>query len=281
MPRRPIKRQPAKPRPRRAQRGPARSVPLRSQRQRWLQLARTLPMTVQLTLLFMVCGVIWLTLNWGYQVVRKPSELLFPVSGAFYKTPSQTWDQYQALFRRHSTTLITPPLLAALAQVEGSGNPLVRTYWRWSFSARPFEIYRPASSAVGMYQMTDGTFAEARRYCVHDHQVVADGPWHDFDSCWFTGLYTRVIPSHAVELTAAYLDRRVRDIVARRKAQPTTAQLQDLAAIIHLCGAAAGARHAARSYRIRSGERCGDHDVRGYVGRINAVKQRFAALAAR
>jgi hypothetical protein len=83
-----------------------------------------------------------------------------------------------------------------------------------------------------------------------------------------------------VELTAAYLDRRVRDIVARRRAGPTTAQLQDLAAIIHLCGAGAGARHAARGYRIRNGERCGDHDVRGYVGRVNAMKRRFAALAA-
>ena len=30
---------------------------------------------------------------------------------------------------------------AALAQVEASGNPLVRTYWRWSWATRPFDVY--------------------------------------------------------------------------------------------------------------------------------------------
>ena len=59
-----------------------------------------------------------------------------------------------------------------------------------------------------MYQITDGTFAQARRYCVHDHVVVEDGPWHDVRSCWFNALYTRTVPSHAVELTSAYLDAR-------------------------------------------------------------------------
>ena len=52
-----------------------------------------------------------------------------------------------------------------------------------------------------MYQITDGTFAEAKRYCIHDHAVVEDGPWHDPRSCWFNALYMRVVPSHAVELT--------------------------------------------------------------------------------
>jgi hypothetical protein len=280
MPRRPAKRKPAKRRPGRSPPGVTRFLPTVEQRQRWYQGLRTLPTTLQIALLFAVCAAAWLTLNWGYQVVRKPSELFFPVSGAFYKTPTQTWDQYARVFHRHSTSLIAPQFLAALAQVEGSGNPVVRTYWRWSFNSPPFDVYRPASSAVGMYQMTDGTFAEARRYCVHDHQVVEDGPWHAWNSCWFTSLYTRVIASHAVELTAAYLDRRVRDIVARRKAQPSTAQLQDLAAIIHLCGAGAGARHANRGFRLSSGQRCGDHDVRAYVNRVNGMKRRFEALAA-
>ena len=60
-----------------------------------------------------------------------------------------------------------------------------------------------------MFQLTDGTFAEARRYCIHDHVVVEDGPWHDLNSCWFNGLYTRVVAGHAVEMTAALLDRDV------------------------------------------------------------------------
>jgi hypothetical protein len=259
----------------------ARVLPTLTQRQRGYQWLRTTPATLQLLVLFALCGGFWLALNWAYQVARKPSELWFPVSGAFYKTPAETWDQYSTVFRRHSTPLITPEFLAALAQIEGSGNPVARTYWRWSFGSKPFDVYRPASSAVGMYQITDGTFAEARRYCIHDHRVVADGPWDDWNSCWFTSLYTRVIPSHAVELTAAYLDQRVQEIVARRHLNPRLSQAQDLAAVIHLCGAGAGASYAARGFRVSNAQRCGDHTVRVYLSRVNAMQQRFAALAAR
>ena len=53
-------------------------------------------------------------------------------------------------------------------------------------------------------------------------------------SCWFNSLYTRVVPSHAVELTSA----------------PS------------------------------SGQRCGEHDLRGYLAQVNAMQRVFAALAA-
>ena len=157
---------------------------------------------VRILVASMAVLLLWSAVNWLYQVVRKPTELFFPVSGVLAKAPAETWRQYGPLFRRHSTAVITPPLLAALAQVEGAGNPVARTYWRWQLTWHPFEIYRPASSAVGMYQITDATFREARRFCIHDHVVVEEGAWHDVHSCWFNGLYTRVVPSHAVELTA-------------------------------------------------------------------------------
>jgi len=217
-----------------------------------------------------------LAVNWLYQVVRKPAELFFPVSGVLHKTPAQTWNQYGPLFREHSTATITPELLAAIAQVEGSGNPVARTYWRWRLTHEPFEIYRPASSAVGMYQITDGTYREAKRYCVRDHAVVMDGPWHDWNSCWFNWLYVRVVPSHAVEMTAALLDRQVTSIAAKA----TPMQKQDLAAVIHLCGAAGGRAYVARGFRPAPGQRCGDHDLRGYLARVNAMKRAFARLAA-
>ena len=88
---------------------------------------RGTPPGVQLTVLSVVFVVLFLAVNWSYQVVRKPSELFFPISGQFYKGPPETWDAYGALFERHSTAVMTPDLLAALAQVEGSGNPIVRT----------------------------------------------------------------------------------------------------------------------------------------------------------
>ena len=239
------------------------------------------PLSAQVIVGVTIVLTLWLALNWTYQVVRKPSELFFPISGVLHKTPAETWRAYSPIFRQHSTSVITPDFLAALAQVEGSGNPIVRTYWRWSFRSDPFEVYRPASSAVGMYQITDGTFVEARRYCVHDHVVVEAGPWSNFKSCWFNSLYTRTVPSHAVELTAAYLDRRVADTLRRQRvANATLRQKQNLAAVIHLCGAGAGAVYARRGLRLSARQRCGDHGVDHYVGKVNTMRRIFAGLQA-
>jgi hypothetical protein len=250
---------------------------------RWRMLLAVLaaPLVVRLMAGAAAILAVWLILNWVYQVVRKPTELFFPVSGALVKTPPETWRQYNAMFRRHSTAVITPELLAALAQIEGGGNPVARTYWRWRVSWNPFELYRPASSAVGMYQITDAAFREARRYCIRRHVAIEAGPWHDFKSCWFNSLYMRVVPSHAVEMTSALLDRSVAATLARHRivaAGPQ--QKQDLAALIHLCGAGAGDAYARRGFRLTPGQRCGDHDAGAYLARVNGLKRQFARLAA-
>jgi hypothetical protein len=237
------------------------------------------PASIQLTLLSTFLVTVWLCTNWVYQVLRKPTELLFPVSGALVKTPPQTWQEYSPIFREQATRVVTPQLLAALAQVEASGNPLVRTYWRWSWIAKPFEIYKPASSAVGMYQMTDATFAEARHYCIRDHAAIHDSP-HVLHACPFTELYSRLVPSHAVELTSAYLDVHIAGILARHPGlHATLRQKQDLAAVIHLCGAGAGDLYAQRGFHFVEGERCGDHDPRAYLARVNAMKALFTRLS--
>ena len=249
-------------------------------RRAFLKQFRGAPSVVQLPVLCVLFVALFFGVNWTYQVARKPSELFFPISGQFYKDPAETWRAYGRLFERHSTPVMTPDLLAALAQVEGSGNPIVRTYWRFSLTNEPFEIFRPASSAVGMYQITDGTFAIARRYCVHRHRVVEEGPWYDFKSCWLNELYTRTVPSHAVEMTAAYLDRGVADVLARRpNLRATLEQKQTLAAMMHLCGAGAAAEYARRGLQLTAGQRCGSHDARSYVGRVAAMQRRFKALA--
>jgi hypothetical protein len=270
---------PARKRPRRPWRIAAFLPNARSRRHAWRAFGHA-PMLLQALIVLAMAAVLWFAVNWIYQVVRKPSELFFPVSGTLNKTPTETWRQYAPLFREYSTNVISPELLAALAQVEGSGNPVVRTYWRWSwrwtFSPEPFDVYRPASSAVGMYQITDGTFAEARRYCIHDHAVVEDGPWDDWKSCWFNRLYTRVIPSNAVELTAAYLDRSVTSILERHHLKFATLERKhELAALIHLCGAGAGDAYVRRGQRLTEGERCGDHSARDYVARVNGMKRVF------
>jgi hypothetical protein len=249
-------------------------------RRRALRALLAAPLAIQLIIVAVVVLALWSATNWVYQVVRKPAELFFPVSATLSKTPSDTWRRYEPIFQVHSTAVITPELLAALAQVEGAGNPVAQTYWRWHPTWDPFELYRPASSAVGMYQIIDTTFAEAKRYCIHDHVVVEDGPWNEMGSCWFNSLYTRVVPSHAVELTSAFLDRRVASTLERNRiASATLQQKQDLATVIHLCGAGAGDAYARRGFRLTAGQRCGDHDVRGYLARVNAMKRTFARLA--
>ncbi|HEV8642188.1 MAG TPA: transglycosylase SLT domain-containing protein [Methylomirabilota bacterium] len=239
------------------------------------------PLAIRILVGAVAILAVWWAVNWMYQVIRKPTELFFPVSGALAKTPPETWRRYGPLFREHSTSVITPELLAALAQVEGGGNPVARTYWRWRLTWNPFEVYQPASSAVGMYQITDATFREAKRYCIHSHVVVEDGPWHDVSSCWFNSLYTRVVPRHAVELTAALLDRSVANTMGRQRiATATLQQKQDLAAVIHLCGAGPGDAYARRGFRLTAGQRCGDHAVSGYLAQVNAMKRQFVRLAA-
>ena len=208
--------------------------------------------------------------NWAYQLMRKPTEAFFPLDGVLAKTPAQTWREYGPLFRSHSTLTMTPELLAALAQAEGSGNPVARTYWRWRVSWNPGEVYRPASSAVGMYQITDARFAEAKRYCIHDHTAV--------DSCWFNAFYFRVVPSHAIELTSAFLDRRVAQLLAQGRLAATLEQKQDLAAVVHLCGATVADAYARRGFRPAPAERCGDHDLAGYLARLNALKRLFLQM---
>ena len=231
------------------------------------------PLAIRIVAIAATVLAVFFAANFVYHVVRKPTEMFFPVSGALNKTPLETWRQYAPLFREYSTAAITPELLAALAQVESAGNPLASTYWRWRLTWDPFAIYQPASSSVGMYQMTDAAFAEARRYCIRHHIVVDDG-------CSWNGLYTRVAPSRAVELTSVYLDRNVTEIVAHRRPAATPQQKQELAAIIHLCGAGSARVFARRGFSLAAGERCGDHDVAAYLAQINAMKREFQRFAA-
>lgn len=265
---------------RRAKRRRLRWWPGAATRRTWLRRWRRTPAAARLLTVLFVAAALALLVNGLYQVLRKPTELFFPVSGELAKLPAQTWHDYAALFRRYATANVSAELLAALAQVEASGNPLVRTYWRWSWATRPFDVYRPASSAVGMFQITDGTFAEARHYCIHEHALAREGPWNDFHSCWFNSLYVRVLPADAVQLTAAYLDLKVSSIVAHAGGNVSALHRQHLAAVVHLCGAGAAALYAQHGFRFADGQRCGDHDPREYLKRVEAMQAQFVRLAA-
>lgn len=242
---------------------------------------RSLPDALQWPLGIALVAGLLIVINVAYQVFHKPTELYFPIEDSLHKTHEQTWRAYGHLFERHSTPVITADFLAGLAQIEAAGNPVARTYWRFAWTSDPFGIYRPASSAVGMFQIIDGTFAEASRFCIHDHRVVREGPWYDWQSCWLNELYFRTIPSHSIELTSAYLHVHVEEALRRHPVRGATLrQKQELAALTHLCGAGAGRAHARRGLRLTPGLRCGSHEAYRYIAKLRMAQARFARLAA-
>lgn len=273
----------ASPRPRRSRRK-KRHGPLSLWRDRLVrawQLVNRVPPLILTAFLLALLAAALIGTNIVHWVIRKPTELLLPVSGNFVKSPEETWESYDDLFRRFSTAAIPPEMLAALAQVESAGNPAAHTYWRWNVEAPDlFGIYRPASSSVGMYQMTEPAYAEAERFCIRDHRVVAAG--NGADSCRPAAGYSRVLPAHAVELTAIYLDRAVARALGERPGQSASPQQkQDTAALVHLCGASVAKRFARGGFRLIPGERCGDHDPADYLAQVNALTRRFKRLAAK
>jgi hypothetical protein len=236
-------------------------------------------MALRLVVVGLLVLVVLIGLNLAYQIVRKPTELFGLVFAPAPLTPRETWARYGSAFQAHATNLIRPELLAALAHAESQGDPLARTSWRWRWSWNPFALYAPASTAVGLFQMTDAAFAEGRRLCVHDHRVVHAGPWHDLSACWFTGLYTRTVPGHAIEMTAARLHAHVVQALGRQQAERLgVAARERLAAVIHLCGPARGAAFARRGFRTTAGERCGTHEMAAYLARVERLTLTFERL---
>jgi hypothetical protein len=80
-------------------------------------------------------------------------------------------------------------------------------------------------------------------------------------------------------MTSAYLDTRVAQTLARFGiARASRQQKQELATLIHLCGAGAGAVYVRRGLRLAPGQQCGDHDAKGYLERVERMKRVFARL---
>jgi hypothetical protein len=239
-----------------------------------------IPASVLTIALLVVLAIGIVGANIIHWVIRKPTELLLPVSDALVKTPAATWASYGDLFRRYSTAAISPELLAALAQTESAGNPAAHTYWRWDVTAPDlFGIYRPASSSVGMFQMTEPAYDEARRFCVRRHVVVERRPGEA--ECDSRDMISRLIPAHSVELTAIYLDRSAGRLLGQPAGRSATArQKQDVAALIHLCGAGPAKGFVRRGFRLAPGERCGDHDPAAYLAQTDAMVRLFRKLAA-
>ncbi|HEY7140818.1 MAG TPA: lytic transglycosylase domain-containing protein [Methylomirabilota bacterium] len=243
------------------------------------RLARA-PLALRLALLGVLVLAALAALNVAYQVASKPTELLGLVFAPAPLTPAETWARYGSQFRAHATDLVRAELLAALAHAESQGDPLARTAWQWRWTWNPFALYAPASSAVGLFQMTDAAFAEGRQLCVHDHRVARAGSWYDPHTCWFPVLYMRTVPGHAIEMTAARLhEHLVLALGPERAGRVGVRARERLAAVIHLCGPARGAAFVRRGFRVAPGELCGTHDLAAYLARVDRFTLAFERLA--
>ena len=57
-------------------------------RRLWVRIFLAMPGSLQALLIVTVLISGWFAVNWSYHIIRKPSELFFPVSGTLNKTPA-------------------------------------------------------------------------------------------------------------------------------------------------------------------------------------------------
>jgi hypothetical protein len=91
-----------------------------------------------------------------------------------------------------------------------------------------------------------------------------------------------LLAGHTEELVAAYLTANTDDLLARyHRNNATLQQRQQLATIIHLCGAGAAAGYVRQGLHATPGQHCGDQDVAAYLARVQAMTRVFSRLQMR
>ena len=157
---------------------------------------------------------LWATVNTVYQVIRKPTRCSSRERHAQQATCRRRGASTRRLPHR-STAAISPEFLAALAQVEASGNPVARAYWRWTWTLDPLDVYRPRRARSASIRSPTARSTRRAATASAGHPGGPGRPLVAWQSFWFNWLLFRIMPSHSVELTAAYLDRAVAGALAR------------------------------------------------------------------
>ena len=219
------------------------------------------------------------SLNFLVQIYRKPTELLRFARLGRAKTPKETWSEYHEDFTRYATDVITADFLAALVQVESSGDSLASPAWTWHWSSSPWGLYGPPSTAVGLLQITKGNFSSASGLCVKDGRVGREGAWSDPQACPFTIPHSRLNASRSIEMTSAFLHSNVRKAVAGSRRRVSLRDMQKLAAVIHLCGPNKGPALIRAKFDTNALGVCGTQRVGSYVRLVMKYRARFSQLA--
>jgi hypothetical protein len=205
-------------------------------------------------------------LNFLVQIARKPAEALGILGLGKSRSIAETWHDFSRDFQRHATEIASPTFLAAMAQVESSGNRLATPKWRFRWSGGVWSWFAPESTSVGLFQLTNGAYERAKKFCIHKGQVVRVGPWRDWDSCWFNWAYLRISASDSIEMTSAYLHHEVMTSLAGQRT--SLKNQRRLAAVIHLCGPGRARGFIRSGFALGSAGHCGRHNVQKYVETI-------------
>ena len=217
-------------------------------------------------------AVFGVTTNFLWQIYQKPAEVVALLGWSKAKSHKNTWATYEGFFKEHSTRLMTPSFLAALAQIESAGNPLATPQWKFRFTDRLSRIFSPQSSSVGLYQFTSGTFEKARKYCIQGGEAQST-------NCWMNSVYARIFPSHSIEVASAYLDTEVRRMMKKYKKRLNKNMAQNLAGIIHLCGSKKAEVYFKSSFNSRKLGKCGTHNPTVYLKRLRQSRRAFDRIS--
>lgn len=198
------------------------------------------------------------------------------------KTPTQTWKAYGDDFLQHHSSRVPASFLAAVAQLESSGNPWATPPWVWRWSELGqswFGIYAPMSSAAGLYQFLDETFARverregrflASRILATDAIELASRDFHWALDQMFSGNHRRFVNArHFVERFKA-LHHLCGFGVARAWAEPRLRQISQL-----------GLQRLQRMENVDFGNeprRCGSHDTELYFSKLLHFRKQFDAI---
>lgn len=224
----------------------------------------------------LVIGVLGLNILIG--VIRKPAHLLNPISKFFYKVPSQTWQSYRGEFKEYETDIMDAAFLAALAQAESSGNPIATAYWHFSFKQDLLSIFQPASSSLGLYQMTMDTFKDAKRFCFSEDGIRVDENRANLKACWKNNFRFRFSAADSIQLTSARLHYYTNVALSNYKKTLSKTTKQQLAAIIQLCGPGRAKEFIRNGFSLKQMKACGSHSVPNYVSRVFKYRKIFASL---
>lgn len=213
------------------------------------------------------------------QIVQKPAHLLSFMSSYFYKTPYETWQSYHSDFKRYQTITTPSYILAAIAQVESSGNPIATPQWEWNFNNKWHSLYSPVSSSVGLYQFTEPTFKRAGGLCVHEGQLYTSvKAYQVLHPCWWSRFGFRLSASSSIRAASAYLHKEVNELLNRFNMQHLGEKSRArLAMVVHLCGKYKASR-LLRRQSLSSLGYCGRHKVSRYIKKAEKLASTFKRL---